>query len=150
MIDGKKIYKENIVIDLDVNTKEEVVETLAELLLKNGFINNLHAFIKDVQERENHMTTGIGNGIAIPHGKSSSVVESTVVFAKTTKYIEWESLDENPVNIIFLLAIAEKDKGDGHLRILADISSHLMDDEFVNEIKNATTENEIEQILSSI
>lgn len=146
----KKIYKENIVLKLKASTKSEVVETLAEILLKNGFIDNLAEFIKDVKDREQHMTTGIGNGIAIPHGKSNSVLESTVVFAKTTGNIEWESLDDKPVNIIFLLAIAKQDAGDEHLRILANISGKLMDDDFIYAIKKADTEEEIEELLSKV
>lgn len=150
MTTEQKIYKENIVLNLEASNKNEVVENLAELLLENGFIDNLSEFIKDVKDREQHMTTGIGNGIAIPHGKSNSVLESTVVFAKTTENIEWESLDGKPVNIIFLLAIANKDKGDKHLRILADISGQLMNDDFVYAIKKADTEEEIEKLLSNL
>ncbi|AEB30998.1 PTS system mannose-specific EIIBCA component [Carnobacterium sp. 17-4] len=150
MTTNKKVYKENIVLNLNASTKIEVVEKLAERLFKNGFIDNLAEFIKDVKDREEHMTTGIGNGIAIPHGKSSSVLESTVIFAKTTEDIEWESLDDKPVNIIFLLAISKQDAGDKHLRILADISGKLMDDDFVYAIKKAGTEKEIEELLSKV
>ena len=146
----KKIYKENIVLDLEASTKKEVIKKLSKLLLKNGFINNLEEFISDVNERETHMTTGIGNELAIPHGKSNAVVESTVVFAKLNKKIEWNSLDDEPVNIVFLLAIATKDKGDNHLKILASISGRLMDDDFVEAIKKSTTKDEIEHLLLEI
>lgn len=146
----KKIYKENIVLNLEASTKKEVIKKLSELLLNNGFIDNLEEFIADVNEREEHMTTGIGNELAIPHGKSNAVVESTVVFAKLSKKVEWHSLDGDPVNVVFLLAIATKDKGDNHLKILASISGKLMDDNFVEAIKKATTKEEIEKLLLGI
>ena len=147
---GGKIYKENIVLNLEASTKKEVIGKLAGLLLKNGFVNNLEEFTADVNKREEQMTTGIGNEIAIPHGKSNAVLESTVVFAKLNRKIEWNSLDNEPVNIVFLLAIATKDKGDNHLRLLANIAGKLMDDDFVKSIKESTTKEEIESLLLGI
>ena len=85
---GKKIYKENIILNLEASTKKEVIKKLAGLLLKNGFITNMEEFTSDVNEREEQMTTGIGNEIAIPHGKSNAVLESTVVFAKLNQKVE--------------------------------------------------------------
>lgn len=143
----EKIHKENIILDLDATTKFEAIKELSKLLFANGFITSIDEFDKDVEEREEHMTTGIGNNIAIPHGKSNSVIESTVAFAKTKEPIEWESLDAKPVNIIFLLAIANQDKTDEHLRVLATLSSKLMDNEFVKSIKKANTVDEVSAIL---
>ncbi|MDW3030907.1 PTS sugar transporter subunit IIA, partial [Enterococcus faecium] len=82
-----------------------------------------------------HMTTGIGHNIAIPHGKSQAVIDSTVAVAKLKNEVDWGSLDNQPVNIVFLLAIKEADKGNEHLRVLAELSGKLMDDDFVKEIK---------------
>lgn len=148
MVLNNKIHKENIVLDLQASTRNEVIKLLSKRLLENNFIRDLNQFIDDVNEREIQMSTGIGKGIAIPHGKSESVIESTVVFAKTKNQIEWDSLDDEPVNIVFLLAIAKQDEKDEHLKLLADISSKLMDDDFVNAIKKADTVEEIENLLA--
>lgn len=141
------IYKENIILNLKSITKEEVIQQLSKTLWDNGFIRDVNEFVGDVRERESQMTTGIGNGLAIPHGKSNSVLESTMIFAKTKNEIEWNSLDEKPVNIVFLLAIANKDGDNEHLKLLADISGKLMDDNFVEAIRKAKTSEEIKKLL---
>lgn len=143
-----RIYEENIVLNLKASTREEVIQKLAELLWNNGFIRNVHEFVNDVAERESQMTTGVGNGLAIPRGKSNSVLESTVVFAKVDQAIEWNSLDEEPVKLIFLLAIANEDEGNEHLRLLADISEKLMDEAFVESIREADSAKEIKALLA--
>ncbi|MBY7141744.1 fructose PTS transporter subunit IIA [Virgibacillus sp. NKC19-3] len=143
-----RVHKKNIILNLQASTRDEVIKLLSERLLENGFIRDSDQFIGDVNERESQMSTGIGRGLAIPHGKSESVLESTVVFAKTNNHIEWGSLDKEPVNIIFLLAIAKQDENDEHLRLLADISGKLMEDDFVNAIRNADSVEEIKKLLT--
>lgn len=142
-----KVYEENIILNLQVSTRDEVIRLLSERLLENGFIRNVDQFIDDVNEREQQMSTGVGNGLAIPHGKSESVIESTVVFAKTQNEIEWDSLDNKPVNIVFLLAVSKQDENDEHLQLLADISGKLMDDDYVEDIRNATSIERIKALL---
>lgn len=145
----KSISKENIVTGLKAKTKMEVIKTLAQLLRTNGYLTDSSQFFIDVKKREAHMTTGIGKGLAIPHGKSEAVIESTIAIAKTSQPIEWNSLDNQPVDTIFLLAIANKDKNDEHLRVLATLSELLMDDAFVAEIKKAQNVSEVFDVLSN-
>ncbi|WP_206912931.1 PTS sugar transporter subunit IIA [Enterococcus sp. DIV0849a] len=78
MITTNKVHKENILIGLEAKNKTEVIEEMAAILYQNGYISDLATFINDVFIREEHMTTGIGKGLAIPHGKSDAVVHSTV------------------------------------------------------------------------
>ncbi|MBO0474487.1 PTS sugar transporter subunit IIA [Enterococcus ureasiticus] len=78
MITTNKVHKENILIGLEAKNKTEVIEEMAAVLYQNGYISDLATFINDVFIREEHMTTGIGKGLAIPHGKSDAVVHSTV------------------------------------------------------------------------
>lgn len=143
-----KVKKENILVDLEATTKQEVIHKMATKLYENGFVTSADAFEADVFDRESHMTTGIGNNLAIPHGKSEAVVESTVAFAKLKHSIEWHSLDQQPVAFVFLLAIKPEDKGDEHLRVLAQISEKLMDDTFVDNLKKASTQEEIVKTLA--
>ncbi|EAE6799276.1 PTS sugar transporter subunit IIA, partial [Listeria monocytogenes] len=77
-----------------------------------------------------------------------SVTKSAIVFARTKEMIEWESLDDEPVNMIFLLAITDSDKTDGHLKILAEIATKLMDDDIVENLKNTRDEEEVIRILN--
>jgi PTS system fructose-specific IIA component len=142
-----KITKENIIINLVGSSKIEVIQAMSEQLYKNGKITDMKVFLDDVEDREMHMTTGIGNGLAIPHGKSNAVSESTVVVAKLETPVDWNSLDGSLVDFVFLLAIKNEERGDEHLRILAELSGKLMDDSFVEKIKKATTQEELYEAL---
>lgn len=142
------INQENIVMNLDAKTENEAIRKLSDKLFENAYISNADGFYTDVLKRESYTTTGIGNGIAIPHGKSDYVNESTVIFAKTNNGIEWHSLDGSKVRIIFLMAVNPNDKGKEHLQVLAKIASKLMDDNFVRDIKKASTTDDVIHILS--
>jgi PTS system fructose-specific IIA component len=142
------IDKQNIVMNLDAHTREEAIKSLSEKLYDNGFINDVDGFYQDVLQRESYTTTGIGNGIAIPHGKSNFVNETTVIFANTNREIEWNSLDGSKVKIIFLMAVTPENQGNDHLQVLAKIASKLMDDNFVEAIKQAKTPDQVVKALS--
>lgn len=142
------LSEKNIVMNLGANTKEEAISKLTKILKANGYIDEASEFEKDVLDRESMTTTGIGNELAIPHGKSDHVIETTMMFAKNDKGIEWNSLDGSKVKDIFLMAVSKADQGDEHLRMLAQLSGKLMDDEFVDAIKNAKTSDEVLKILN--
>lgn len=139
-----------IVLNLKSNRKEEVIRELAELAFNQGKVTSVNDYVKTVLEREKLFTTGVGNGIAIPHGKTDAVKESMMVFAKLEQQIEWESLDGKPVDLVFLLGVPEKDANDLHLQILSRISRKLMDDTFVDKLRKSQTKDEVIGILNSI
>ncbi|GAB5051818.1 PTS sugar transporter subunit IIA [Pediococcus ethanolidurans] len=143
------ISEKNIVMDLHAKTRDEAIHQLALILQQNGSVSDADDFYHDVLHRESLTTTGIGNNIAIPHGKSTSVIQSTMLFAKNSEPLAWHSLDGSEVNIIFLMAVSPESKGDAHLRMLAKLSGKLMDDDFVKAIKSAQTSEEILKILKS-
>lgn len=120
-------------VDLDLNTKEkfETIKYLA--LLAQDRLENVDKYVDDVKAREAMSTTGIGDGVAIPHAKSSWVNVPTVMVGKSLQGIEWEALDDEPVNLIFLIAVPEGE-GNEHLKILQVLAVSLMDDEFKEEI----------------
>lgn len=145
------IINENLIIlDLEAKDKESAILELSKLALKEGKITSIDAFTKSVFEREKTYTTGVGNGIAIPHGKSDAVKEAMIVFGKSSHGIEWESLDGNPVNIIFLLGVPDKNVNGIHLKILSQLSRKLMDDEFVERLKMADAKDDVLEALSDI
>lgn len=135
-------------MDLDLNTSEkfETIKHLANLIDER--LVDVNKYVEDVKERELISTTGIGDGVAIPHAKSSWVKEPTVVVGKSTKGIEWESLDDEPVNLIFLIAVPENERNE-HLKILQVLAGSLMDDEFKEEILNAADEKVMEELLNN-
>ncbi|MFD2305384.1 PTS sugar transporter subunit IIA [Enterococcus termitis] len=126
---------EQVLIDLEGTTQLEVIEQLADCLDKKGVLSNKAGYIQAVLEREKHSTTGVGNGIAIPHGKSSEVTEAAIAYAKLKEPVEWAALDDQSVSIVIMLAIPDGEKGETHLRLLSEIAVKLMDDDLVEALK---------------
>ena len=133
-----------ILIDLEAVNQMEVIEKLADCLEEKGVLANKDEYIQSVLEREEHSTTGVGNGIAIPHGKSNAVSEAAIAYAKLTQPVEWISLDDQPVSIVIMLAIPEEEQGETHLRLLSEIAIKLMDDDIVENLK--TEDNQLKVI----
>lgn len=131
-------------LDLETNEKIETIGYLAQLA-KDRLID-VNKYIEDVRKREAISTTGIGDGVAIPHAKSKWVRVPTVIVGKSKRGIEWESLDDEKVNMVFLIAVPDGE-GNEHLKILQILAVSLMDDEFREEIENATDKSVIEKLL---
>ncbi|MBE3593286.1 MAG: PTS sugar transporter subunit IIA [Thermoanaerobacter sp.] len=144
------INKNLVTLNLEAKNKEEAIIKLAELAQKEGKITSVDEYARSVLDREKASTTGVGNGIAIPHGKSKAVKEAMIVFGKTTDGIEWDSLDSKPVNLIFLLGVPEENVDNVHLKILSQLSRKLMNDSFIEMLKKAVTVEEILNALSDI
>lgn len=123
------ISEELIALDLKVSSKEETIYRLAEMALKDGKITDIGTYAQSVFDREKLYTTGVGNGIAIPHGKSKSVKEAMIVFGKLTEAIDWNSLDGGLVNIVFLLGVPEENTDNMHLKILSQLSRKLVNEQ---------------------
>ncbi|KAF1300855.1 PTS sugar transporter subunit IIA [Enterococcus sp. JM9B] len=143
------ITARNIIMDFNASSKKEAIEKLAILLFENGDLIDKNEFIQAVFERESYTTTGIGNHLAIPHGKGSTVKKATLIFAKAQQPINWGSLDGEPVDIIFLMAIPQTDNGTDHLRMLAELSGRLMDDSFIEKIREETSVDRLVKLLSN-
>lgn len=139
-----------ILLDVDKKTKSDVIEYVATKLHEHGKICDLKKYIEAVKERELEITTGFGNGIAIPHGKTDAVSESCFAFAKLNSPVDWNSMDGKPVDMLFLLAIPEKEAGTTHLRLLSKIAMAIMDEDFILKLKEANTEEELQTIFETI
>ena len=143
----KILSEENIFLEIEAKTKDELLELLAEKLNKAGKLINKSTFIKDIYIRENEDITGIENGLALPHGKSEGVKETTIVVAKLKKAIEWETLDNSKVDLVVLFAVRLEDKNELHLKLLAKIAGNLSEEENINRIKEINDKKEIIKIL---
>lgn len=139
-----------VMTSLDAITKEEAIKKLSSLLLKEGRITDLTLFIENVLQRENEFSTGFGEGFAIPHGKSPVVLTPSVVVAKLDQGIEWNSLDGQPVHMIFLLAIPLKDAGTTHLKIMASLAEHLMDDDILEKLGKIENSEELYHYVKTL
>ncbi|MEX6345067.1 PTS sugar transporter subunit IIA [Staphylococcus ureilyticus] len=114
----------------------------------NYLIDNIDVFLNDVYNRENEGVTGIGNLLAIPHGKSKSVQKPGVAIATLNNKVEWESLDNDGAQIVFLIAIGTENSTD-HLKLLSQIARKLGNDEINSKLLNAKRKEEIIQVLTS-
>lgn len=144
------VNKKLIVINLEAEDKNEAIGKLISMTKNEDKIISEEDFLSCVLQREKEFSTGIGNGIAIPHGKSETVKEAIIAIAKLKKAIDWESIDSGLVDLIFLLGVPERNKENLHLKILAQLSRKLMDEEFVEMLRNAATEQEIYNALCDI
>lgn len=133
-------------MDLNLETTEKFATIKHLAALAEDRLVSVDGYIEDVKKREAMSTTGIGDGVAIPHAKSEFVKVPTVIVGKSSKGIEWESLDDEPVNMVFLIAVPEG-SGNEHLKILQVLAVSLMDDDFKDELFKTEDANKICELL---
>ena len=134
--------------DMKSTTKIDAIKELVALLKKAGAIAEEDSVAKVVLEREELGTTGIGEGIAVPHGKSGAVNRLVAAFGKSEKGIDFASVDKQPVHLLFLL-IAPSDSAGPHLMALARISRLLKNRGFRNNLMDAESASEILKICEA-
>lgn len=144
------VDKNLIKLELEGNTKEEIIRELASIIEGEDRLNCCEIYIEEVLAREEVCSTGIGFGIAIPHCKSKVVKTPTVAFGRKSEGVEWEALDGQPVSMVFALAVPEEGASDEHLKILALLSRKLMDEEFRGKLMEAKDEEEILDLLNIV
>ncbi|WP_349763798.1 PTS fructose transporter subunit EIIC [Fusobacterium sp. SYSU M8D902] len=138
-----------IVLDSDCKTKIEVINKLVDLLDASGVLENRDEFFKVVMERETKSPTGLEEGLAIPHGKSTTVKNAKISAIRLkNKISDWESVDEdNEVELAFLIAIPDSEKGSTHIEVLSNLTTLFMEDGFLEELKNAKTKKEFLNVI---
>ena len=146
-----KIINVNVMdLHLEKNNKDAVIEYMADLMNQDGRLTDKEEYIKAVKERETAFTTGIGFGIAIPHGKSDGVKVPTVSFGKCKEGLDWQSVDHEPVYMIFMIAVPKQVDSNQHLKILAALSRKLMHEEFRREIFEIEDKEKVCNMLENI
>ena len=127
-------------------TKSETLDMAVDLMVKSEKISNREAYRKQVYLREEESTTGIGEGIAIPHGKCDAVKKPGLAAMVIKNGVEFEALDDEPVTLLFLIA-APNTEDNIHLDVLSKLSVMLMDDEFTESLRNASSVDEFMDII---
>lgn len=140
------IQQRYIQLDLKVQTKQEAIESMAHILLKEKAIDDLTGFLKDIYERESIMSTGIGYQIAIPHAKSKHVMIPSVIFARSDEGIPFDAMDGRDAKLLFMIAMPE-DGTNAHLKVLAMLSRKLMHQDFRDSLLEATSSEEVLKLL---
>ncbi|WP_211745757.1 fructose-specific PTS transporter subunit EIIC [Paenibacillus sp. Marseille-Q4541] len=142
------MIKETMIMDLQATTKDGAIDELITSLNKSGRINDPVLFKEMIYKREAESSTGIGGGIAMPHAKTKAVNEPTVVFAKSKAGIDFDSLDGAPAHVFFMIA-APEGAGNTHLRTLAALSKLLIDSEFIEQLMNTKTPDEVTALFDA-
>lgn len=137
---------DSIEIGSSYKDKDELLKNAVKLMCRSGIINNEKEYLNSVMEREKESTTGVGNGIAIPHGRCKAVDKAGLAAIVLNKPVEYEALDNKPVELLFLIA-APEDKGNVHLEILSKLAMMLMDQEFTFKLKNSRTAEEFIRVI---
>ena len=137
-----------IKVDLESFEKEEVFEELIDLLVRENRITDRDAARRAIIERENKQSTGIGRGVAIPHGKSPTIRELTGALGISRDGLEYDSLDGEPVHLVFLL-LAEDDNPGPHVEALAQVSSLFRIPGFIERLVAAETARELRDIVAA-
>jgi len=140
---------EDIKLNLESTTKEDVIQELAEVMFKKGHIDDLDGLIADVMTREALDTTGIGLKIALPHAKSPHIDTPSVVFGRSDEGIDFKSLDGEKAHLFFLICIPE-DGVNLHLKVLAMLSRSLIHEQFRKELLEASTVEAVMDILKRV
>jgi len=137
---------ENVIADLKGNTKEDVINELIDLYKKDSRVKDIEKVRNAVLDREKIMSTGVGKGFAIPHGKTNAVSEILAAFGKTNHPIDYQALDNQPVNLIFLL-VGKDNLVSMHIKLLSRISRMMNKNEFRKQLLDARSNEEILEIF---
>lgn len=145
----KQLLKRNLMIlDLKASNKDDAINQMVDKLFKEGIIEDKESYKAGIIKREEESTTGIGDGIAMPHAKDKSVKQAAVLFAKSSAGVDFNSLDGKPVELFFMIAAPEGANNE-HLQALAKLSSLLIDPKLVNDLKKANSSDEVWQLFEN-
>ena len=136
------LNKRVMLLDLQATTKEAAIDEMINSLVDNGVVTDFDVFKAGIMAREAQTSTGLGDGIAMPHSKNAAVKEATVLFAKSNKGVDYESLDGQPTDLFFMIA-APEGANDTHLAALAELSKYLMQDGFADRLRKVTSPDEV-------
>ncbi|HEM3554605.1 PTS sugar transporter subunit IIA [Streptococcus suis] len=136
------LRKDVMLLDLQATSKEAVIDEMIASLVDKGYVTDFDVFKTGIMNREAQTTTGLGDGIAMPHAKNAAVKEATVLFAKSNNGVDYASLDGQPTDLFFMIA-APEGANDTHLAALAELSKYLMKAGFADRLRAATNPEEV-------
>lgn len=135
-------------MDLQATTKEGVIDEMIAGLSTNGIINDAAVYKEGIMKRESQTSTGLGDGIAMPHAKNKAVIKPAVVFAKSAAGVDYASLDGQPAHLFFMIA-APEGANNVHLEVLASLSRLLINPDFTASLKKAKTPEEVQGLFAA-
>ncbi|MCL4935228.1 PTS fructose transporter subunit IIABC [Streptococcus suis] len=142
------LRKDVMLLDLQATSKEAVIDEMIASLVDKGYVTDFDVFKTGIMNREAQTTTGLGDGIAMPHAKNAAVKEATVLFAKSNKGVDYASLDGQPTDLFFMIA-APEGANDTHLAALAELSKYLMKPGFADKLRSVSSPEEVISVFDT-
>ncbi|NQK49492.1 PTS transporter subunit EIIA [Streptococcus suis] len=142
------LKKDVMLLDLQATSKEAVIDEMIASLVEKGYVTDFDVFKTGIMNREAQTTTGLGDGIAMPHAKNAAVKEATVLFAKSNKGVDYASLDGQPTDLFFMIA-APEGANDTHLAALSELSKYLMKPGFADKLRGVSSPEEVISVFDA-
>lgn len=144
------IQKEFIYLNNELTSRDEIIRKMSEDVLKNGLITDVDTYVSAVLKREAEIPTTVGFDVSIPHGKSDAVTSPFITFMRTRKPFVWDEKSADQAQIIFMIGVPINQQDKLHLKILAQISKNLMDENFRSSLLEAGSIDEAFSLLKRI
>jgi len=140
------LNEDNVLLNVEAKDKYDLIDKLIEVASKSGKIMDKEKVRQAVYEREKILSTGVGKGFAVPHGKTDAVNDIVLAFAITKEPLDYEALDNQPVRLVMLM-VGKDSLVSSHIKLLSRISRLMNDDEFRENLLNAKTKEEVLEIF---
>lgn len=145
-----KFSEENLIVfDLKAASKEGVIEELVDLINVSNMVSDKDMLLKDIKDREELVTTGIGYGVAFPHAKTKSVKGIVIAFGRSNEGIDFEAIDHKPVNLFFIIAAPEDAIG-AHLNVMSRLSYLMKSEENRQILMTVTSPGEVLELIDQV
>ncbi|MCH8028302.1 MAG: PTS sugar transporter subunit IIA [candidate division Zixibacteria bacterium] len=145
-----KFSEENLIVfDLKAASKESVIEELVDLINVSNMVLDKDMLLKDIKDREELVTTGIGYGVAFPHAKTKSVKGIVIAFGRSNEGIDFEAIDHKPVNLFFIIAAPEDAIG-AHLNVMSRLSYLMKSEENRQTLMTVTSPGEVLELIDQV
>ncbi len=141
------LQKKLMIMDLQATDKQSAIEEMVQRLYEEKIISNIEEFKAGILAREAQTSTGLGDGVAMPHAKNAAVLQPAVLFAKSPQGLDYEALDGQPTSLFFMIA-APEGANDTHLQALAALSGRLIDADFLTKLNQAQTPDDVQMLFA--
>ena len=141
------LQKNLMIMDLQATDKQSAIEEMVQRLYEEKIISNIEEFKAGILAREAQTSTGLGDGVAMPHAKNAAVLQPAVLFAKSPQGLDYEALDGQPTSLFFMIA-APEGANDTHLKALAALSGRLIDADFLTKLNQAQTPEDVQMLFA--
>lgn len=136
-----------IFLDVKATNKEQLLEFIADKACEYDICDNRDGLLDDLKKRENEFPTGLQDGFAIPHARSSYVKKAAILYLRTNEAIEWGTMDDKKVNYLFSLLVPEQNEGNLHLQMISKLATCLLEDDFKDTVKSSNNKLELKDYI---